>query len=1167
MIIENIFEKDINRSIDGVIKANDLTHIDDEVDEYVITNEIEDKLETFFDAYASSLSKPSKDIGVWISGFFGSGKSHLLKILSVVMGNQDKYKDIFLDKLASCDTFLQANAKQALSVPTQTILFNIDQQANVMHGDTSSSVLSVFQRVFDDMRGYYGEKAYIAELEKFLDEEGLYESFKSAYLDVAGDTWENKRHQVLIKRKEFAKALSQTLDISEEEAKTKLKEFQEDYSLDPHKFTDEVKQYIAKQESNFRLIFLVDEIGQFIADDVNKMLNLQTIVESLSEKCGSQAWVFVTSQQDIESIMGDINAQQQHDFARIMGRFKTKLNLTSANADEVIKKRILSKTEDASVELRRHYYEQQASLKSLFYFTDGMQYQQIQTEEDFESNYPFIPYQFDLLGMSLLELSRHNAMLGRAQSVGERSMLELFQNTAKMVKNKEVGILSDFSNFYRPLQTILKTEVINAIKLAETNPVLDDFDRKVLKTLFLVRYIESFKPNKANIAILLISKLDEDKLALEKRVQESLNKLENQTFIQRNGELYFYLTNEEKDIIEEIKNIAIDNYAINDHLSSVIYDGTMGATNKITHPDYKQDYHFTRRLDDEVKSSREYEIGINIITPYYHLQSEAELISKSQGSHDLLVKLPDDDVLKKEIRLFLQTQKYYKQYASDTSRSESYKRILNEQVQDNNNRKINITKRIDKLLQGAEFLANGRVLDLKGLDPKTKIVNAFNESILEFYPQRRILREHYKESDITAILNAADDLTTGSKDNLTEAEQAIVNKISFAKQKNDILTLKTLIEDYGTFPYGWGRWAVICLVASLWRKGRADIKLHGDILGIKELGENLTNTHNYPNLVVIQAYTPPTSAIRIVKEIYNEIFSQPLSASEAKDVYTQFKAAMSELVETMKSIYAKQADYPFVSVLKEPIELYEKVSNLMQSDLFEKIGSYQDDLEDSYEDHISKIKQFMNSGGKVSVYDAIKHFYMREAANLQYITNKSDIEQLNAFIHDTKPYRSGLAQKANEAFMRVKAELEEMLNSERARVVKEADKYIDLFQNDEDFNRYLEPAQKNQVQKPFLDVKSSVDNIYIIDSLKQTISNLHDTYVEQSDMADEMIYLAKVERGEIIEEKPKPTVKISSLQGRFRGRYLENENDVEAYLNELKVELLKTIQEEKKISL
>jgi hypothetical protein len=580
MIIESIFEKDINRPIDGVIMANNLSNLDQEVDEYVITNEIQDKLETFFDAYATSLSRPSRDIGVWISGFFGSGKSHLLKILSVVMGDQDKYATPFLDKLKSCDTFLQGNAKKSLSVSTQTLLFNIDQQANIMQGNTTSSVLSVFQRVFDDVRGYYGEKPYIAQLEKFLVEEGLYNTFKASYLAESGDTWESKRHQVLIKRKEFSKALSTTLHISEEEAKDKIKEFQEEYSLNPKKFADEVHAYIQTQENNFRLIFLVDEIGQFIADDVNKMLNLQTIVESLAEKCNGQAWVIVTSQQDIESIMGDINAQQQHDFARIMGRFKTKLNLTSANADEVIKKRILSKNEESAVELRKHYYEQQASLKSLFYFTEGMQYQQIQSEVDFETNYPFIPYQFDLLGTALLELSRHNAMLGRAQSVGERSMLEIFQTAAKELKNFEVGTLADFSCFYRSLQQILKTEVVRALNLSETNPILDDFDRKVLKVLFLVRYIESFKSNKANIATLLISKLGEDKLLLEKRTQESLNKLENQTFIQRNGEFYFYLTNEEKDLIEEVKGIAVDNFAINGHLATVIYDGVLGL-NKI----------------------------------------------------------------------------------------------------------------------------------------------------------------------------------------------------------------------------------------------------------------------------------------------------------------------------------------------------------------------------------------------------------------------------------------------------------------------------------------------------------------------------------------------------------------------------------------------------------
>jgi len=1166
MIIESIFEKDINRPIDGVIMANNLSNLDQEVDEYVITNEIQDKLETFFDAYATSLSRPSRDIGVWISGFFGSGKSHLLKILSVVMGDQDKYATPFLDKLKSCDTFLQGNAKKSLSVPTQTLLFNIDQQANIMQGNTTSSVLSVFQRVFDDVRGYYGEKPYIAQLEKFLVEEGLYNAFKASYLAESGDTWENKRHQVLIKRKEFSKALSTTLHISEEEAKDKIKEFQEEYSLNPKKFADEVYAYIQTQENNFRLIFLVDEIGQFIADDVNKMLNLQTIVESLAEKCNGQAWVIVTSQQDIESIMGDINAQQQHDFARIMGRFKTKLNLTSANADEVIKKRILSKSEESAVELRKHYYEQQASLKSLFYFTEGMQYQQIQSEVDFETNYPFIPYQFDLLGTALLELSRHNAMLGRAQSVGERSMLEIFQTAAKELKNFEVGTLADFSCFYRSLQQILKTEVVRALNLSETNPILDDFDRKVLKVLFLVRYIESFKSNKANIATLLISKLGEDKLLLEKRTQESLNKLENQTFIQRNGEFYFYLTNEEKDLIEEVKGIAVDNFAINDHLATVIYDGVLGL-NKIAHPDFKQEFSFTRRLDDDVKSSREYEIGINFITPYYHMQSEGELLLKSSGIHDLLVKLPDDDILKKEIRLFLQTQKYYKQYSSDTSRSDAYKRILNEQIQENNNRKSNITKRIEILLQGAEFIANGRVLELKGVDPRTKIISAFNEALVEFYPQRKVLREQYKESDITAILNAADDLTTGVENNLTEAEQVIVGKITLSKAQNDILTLKTLIDTYGTFPYGWDRWAVICLVASLLRKGRADIKLHGKILEIGELSSALNNAHNYPNLVVIQAYAPPTAAIKTVKEIYNELFNKPLSASEAKEVHAQFKEAMNDLVATMKQIYARVQEYPFVSVLREPIELFDKVANLGQSDLFEQINVYQDKLEDMNEDHVSKIRQFMNSNGQVAVFDTIRQFYMQDNANLKYISNDSDVELLNGFIHHAKPYTSGLAQKANEAYLRVQSDLNSILEMERVEVVKKADHFIDLFQSNSDFNTYLNPDQKLQVQKPFLDAKNSVSRVRIIDSLKNTLNSMSATYTEQNDLSEDMIYQSKIAKGEIEVLKPKPTVSVASLQRRFSGKFLESEADVDAYVDELKAELMKTIHDDKKISL
>ena len=99
MTIKQCFQKDINRNIETVIKADDRDHISDEVAEYVVTNEISKKIRDFFQSY----NNYSGANGVWISGFFGSGKSHLLKILSYVLENKEfngyKSGELFAEKI------------------------------------------------------------------------------------------------------------------------------------------------------------------------------------------------------------------------------------------------------------------------------------------------------------------------------------------------------------------------------------------------------------------------------------------------------------------------------------------------------------------------------------------------------------------------------------------------------------------------------------------------------------------------------------------------------------------------------------------------------------------------------------------------------------------------------------------------------------------------------------------------------------------------------------------------------------------------------------------------------------------------------------------------------------------------------------------------------------
>ena len=192
-MIKDIFKKEIDRKIEGVIKADiiDDDSIFNEVDEYVVTDELNKKFDNFFDVYATTIGKPSQSIGVWISGFFGSGKSHLLKILSYILSsrsiNSDIIGELFLEKIDKKDFGLIGNIKKSLSIKADTLLFNIDTKADDGAGSRSSNaILQVFLKVFNEHRGYYPKQPSIANFERNLDKKGIYQDFKDAFVEISG---------------------------------------------------------------------------------------------------------------------------------------------------------------------------------------------------------------------------------------------------------------------------------------------------------------------------------------------------------------------------------------------------------------------------------------------------------------------------------------------------------------------------------------------------------------------------------------------------------------------------------------------------------------------------------------------------------------------------------------------------------------------------------------------------------------------------------------------------------------------------------------------------------------------------------------------------------------------------------------------------------------------
>ena len=519
--LKNIYIKDINREIQGVIKVDDETFISQELEEYVVTEELLKHFRNFFSSYNVSLTKPTENMGVWISGFFGSGKSHFLKIISYLLENKTvngkPAVDYFDDKIT--DPMLLADMKRAGNISSDVILFNIDSRATLDSISGKDRILSVFEKVFNEKLGL-STIPHVAELERYLQKNGKYEEFKNIINRECNEPWENVRNDFYFKRDEIVTAYSEALGKSKEEAENWFDKAEDNYDISISKFANRVKEYVETKGNGHHVVFLIDEVGQYVGQDKQALLNLQTLVEDLGTECGGKAWVCVTSQEAIDEVVKVFS----DEFSKIQGRFDTKLSLSSTDTDEVIKKRILAKTETSQQTLELLYSEKESIIKNLYVWSKAQTQEMYENNIDFANTYPFIPYQFKLLQNVFTDI-RTKGFAGKHLSSGERSLLGAFQETAKRYSDEEVGFLVPFYAFYDTIEQFLEGTVKRVFQNATDimrNGNLKEIDINVLKILFMLKNIDYIPTNIDNIAILSIKNVDEDKLQLKQEISASL---------------------------------------------------------------------------------------------------------------------------------------------------------------------------------------------------------------------------------------------------------------------------------------------------------------------------------------------------------------------------------------------------------------------------------------------------------------------------------------------------------------------------------------------------------------------------------------------------------------------------------------------------------------------
>ena len=1211
MIIKEMFAKPIDRDIKGVIKVgqDDDSNIKQELSEYVVTRELQKHFREFFDSYKRGITGNTDKMGVWISGFFGSGKSHFLKILSYILRNKSvdgkNAIDYFIEDNKINDPMVLADMKLAATVPTDAILFNIDSKSESTGKDNNDAIVSVFLKVFNEMQGFCSNNFALADLERRLTDEGKYDDFRSSFENSYGEKWEDARHEFDFIQDDVIDALVDIGYMSAESARSWSDKALEPYSISIEDFAKLVKKYIDKKGGNHHVVFLVDEVGQYIGDNSKLMLNLQTVTEELGTACRGKAWIVVTSQQDIDSI----TKIKGNDFSKIQGRFDTRLSLSSANVDEVIKKRILEKNEAGNATLSALYDTKDTVIKNLILFNDGVEKKLYESNEDFALVYPFIPYQFNLLGSVLTSIRTHGAS-GKHLAEGERSMLALFKESAVKLMNKEPGALVPFNMFYDALEQFLdhshKGVISKALDNTSLNPDHADecFEVNVLKTLFMIKYVKEIKANVNNIASLMVSDIDEDRLVLCNRVEEALNRLIRQTLVQKNGDIYVFLTNEEQEINRAIDAQPIESSEVIAKVSSMIFDDIY-PENKYRLSTFNNRYQFSfcQFVDDHpFKANQNFDIKMRILTPNSDEIGDASTLRLSSGQdNSVLVVLPNDRAFLDEITSVLKIEKFLRNDAANTAtNTETLKDQKRTEIRD---RTRNAKTYLCQALEKADIYTNGSDVKTSTTDIKNRLNEALGKLINSVYHKLTYITRAVGEDDIRALLrdNSQQISIDGTKaDFNVEARKDMSSYISDKTSQHLKVSMKSLMERFTKAPYGYVEADVQWLVAKLFHDGEIALTVNNEQVTFQsktseEIYRFITRKEFIDKLMVEKRVKASDNQKKVVREVMKSLFNTTPNSEDDDAIMSSFISYAEKLKEEIEKTeynYNGGTNYPGRRVLSDGKRLLTDICDIKYpAEFFATVSSKKEDLLDLADDY-EPVKKFF-AGQQKGIFDnAVKLMSIYEDSK-SFIVNadiESYVQQVNAILKKSEPYNDmhklpGLLEKYSDVYNKMLDEqLEPALNAiedARKRVFDELD------------GKECKPKLSDKYIQSFADLVDKAKAITNVASLKNipveadTLKTrfLNEIDVEERKIADEKARKAAIaaqsannttgasgssdattpvpapEPVPVKKVKKRKAVSIKTLNTSNTWQ-LESSEDVEKYISELKTKLMNTLEDD-----
>ena len=1196
MKLKDLYSKPINRAVNPAVSATKFDPETEriEIDEYVFTDEIINGLFRILDAIKNN--KQFDHVGIWIDGYYGSGKSHFLKYLDycITPSTRERAVNRLLEAVKAIDPLdekhnLSFDYDELLSIANwlkratiDTCIFNLETSYD-NSTDKKKAFLHVFWNEFNGKRGFNKFNITLAQnLEKPLAEKGVFEAFKERIAEEGGD-WndpgmaadliDNELDWVLDIAKELAPNLS--IDSIRERI------IKRDTNMSIDRFGMELASYLKDKGDDYRLILLADEVSQFINKERDRYLNLQEIITKLSEACDNKVWVACTAQQDLSEIMDDCHIAEEKDKeGKIKGRFEVKVSLKGTQPEVITQKRILDKKEKVKPELAALYNKYKAGFDLQFKLPTS--YSSYETQDDFVDYYPFVPYQFKLI-MQVFNSFLNLGYVAKEVKGNERSIIKVIHSTAKTNADAELGKFISFDELYNNmfeegLQARGQKAVDNALRMARTyqtdRPERTRLAVRVANVLFMICNISQtdqlvFPATLDNVTSLLINDMETPRLNIKNEVEKVIEFLCDNNIIRREQgkqgapETYAFYSEEEMKVAQLIQSQVVDNNTQAEQLKEIFNRYITALRNK---EQYKtRSFSVGLTIKQRTFLSNNPDVQVEFVMDADYESAEQLALQNSNVNRMVYYVGPqyrDNKRLYNAFYWYCQANRYM---ATPVTSED------NKKTRDEFEKRANelydgiIRKEFEKILDTCPIISGLSVIDEAELGQKRgndryrvamdkHLSSIYTKANLVDYSSMPRTTEQLKKA-ILRNVNPGD--YDGMNAVLTDAEHEVeiyLNKQFAEVNVSDVLT------KFAKAPYGWDNICTLYIINELVRRHNRDYSYSNNPnVETSTVANRIVSESNKFTLRQAKVISPQViqNFIATWKEIFG--ISAVPSSTDSTQLFRacrdiESERSLAKFIKGYKDIEQQIAGYQFCQPIREAIDLFESWLNERDPLKFFNLVIAAKDEAKVLIDKCKEVAQFTHD--QLDTYKQLLQFLDDNQYNFPFVPMEMQgaVTDFNKLKNDPWPI-SGL-----RGYIKLQRQLSGILDGVRDELrekIKAA--YNDMF----DYLKQV--AEKQHVPESVLSdretvirVKTTPTNILVL----QNNANTDTFYQEQVDKI--MSYNPPLPPGGEGDGKPEPPktpdkrIRKASLQTKTK-LPITNAEDIDRYLEGLRQQLEKLL--------